>query len=212
MLLQGHIDALTACGFVEGWAFDAEDPGRPLSVCVLAEGTEVAAGLANLYRWDLADAGYGTGWCAFRLRLAVEARSLADTALTLLHPPSATAIAPAAPAAIRPEDDPAITHLEAVIRDDPTCVRAIEQLRGCARLFDVFIDLAGIDAFVNAAYLYILGRPADETGLAHYAASLRDGSMIPYDVLRILHACDEFDAATRLLIAPPEPGFAFHRP
>jgi hypothetical protein len=90
-------------------------------------------------------------------------------------------------------------------------VRSIEQLRGCGQAFANFIATEGVAEFVRAAYVYILGRRADETGMALYTGLLQDGSLQPYELLRALHDSEEFRSAPRLLIAPPEPGFVFQR-
>ena len=47
-------------------------------------------------------------------------------------------------------------------------------------------------AFVAACYERLLGRPADEAGLAHYTARLADGSLTRDSLEDILRASDEF--------------------
>ena len=69
MTAAGHVDALTSSGYLEGWAHDPERPGHALEIAVLVQDREVGRGLANRFRWDLADVGCGIGWCAFRLRV-----------------------------------------------------------------------------------------------------------------------------------------------
>ena len=53
---------------VAGWAFDAAQPGAPVSLEVLVDGAVVAQVLARSHRADLAAAGLGAGRCAFEVR------------------------------------------------------------------------------------------------------------------------------------------------
>lgn len=102
--------------------------------------------------------------------------------------------------------------LAAVTETDPTVLRSVDQLRGCGALFERYVAANGADAFVRAAFVYMLGRPVDAGGLATYTALLAGGELSPYGVLTALHGSDEFRAAPRLLCAPTEPGFVFAAP
>ncbi len=99
--------------------------------------------------------------------------------------------------------------LAEVSRTDPTIVLAVDQLRGCGALFERYLKLNGVEAFVRAAYVYILGRPVDSDGLQTYVPLLTSGELSAYGVLNALQDSDEFRAARRLLGAPTEPGFVF---
>lgn len=211
-MFRGRIDAVTSSGYVEGWAFNPDAPMRPLAVSVLAGHRVVARGIANRYRWDLVDAGYGTGWCAFRLKLSVSVNRLRWQALSLWDLSRRTEIREADAAPPLAEDqEPALSSLDDIIADDPTVVHAIEQLRGCGTAFSDFIATEGVDEFVRAAYAYVLGRPTDAAGLTSYTAALRGGSLSPYGLLKALYDDNEFRSTPRHLIAPPEPGFVFNR-
>jgi uncharacterized protein YceK len=109
------------------------------------------------------------------------------------------------------DHEPGVSVLEEVIASDPTLVRSIAQLSGCNTVFADFVAAQGVQAFVRAAYVYILGRPADASGLATYSALLQDGLLPPYELLKALHESEEFRSMPRLLIAPSEPGFVFQR-
>ena len=83
-MIRGHLDALTPGGVAEGWAFDAADRDRVLTVQLLdPEDAEIGLGFAGLYRADLAEAGFRHGWCAFRLRLSRPAEALRGLRLSL---------------------------------------------------------------------------------------------------------------------------------
>jgi hypothetical protein len=208
-VLQGHLDAITSSGYVEGWAYDPNDPLRPLVVSVLTGGKELGQGIANLYRWDLVDAGCGTGWCAFRLRLSEPVGNVIRQTLILSEMSSRMEIYRTSyiPKAEDNEIYPSV--LEEVLLSDPTLVHSINQLRGCSKILSDFIDAAGLDAFVRTAYIYILGRPVDASSLASDLVRLQIGAISPYEFLKALYDCEEFRSVPKLLIAPTEPGFAF---
>jgi hypothetical protein len=211
MTSHGHLDAITQSGFVEGWALDAALPWRSLAVAVQAGEDVVAHGVAHRYRWDLIGIHGSTGWNAFRLRLCRPAASLIDTPLTLLASESGDAILSRAPPLLEDAEAP-LADLARLVAADPTLVHDIDHLRGCAPLFAGFIDAAGLEAFIAAAFVYVLGRPADPAGRAHYAACLRDASLAPFELLRTLHDSAEYRAAPRPLAAPTDPGFPFLMP
>ncbi len=197
-MFHGRIDAVTSSGYVEGWAFNPVAPLRPLSVAVLAGQKEVAQGIANRYRWDLADAGCGNGWCAFRLRLSSSVSRLRWQSLSLWDLARQTEIQPADTTVPLAEDhEPGLSALDDIIAADPTVVHAIEHLRGCGPAFEDFIATEGVDEFIRAAYVYILGRRADATGIALYTPKLQDGSLAPYDLLKTLYDSDEFRSAAQ---------------
>ncbi len=211
-MLRGHIDALTSSGYIEGWAFDDEAPLQPLVVCVMAGSAEVALGIASRYRWDLAeDGGFGTGWCAFRLRVSGPAEALRDQPLALLEASAQIEIQPPVAATLAEDSDMNLSELDAIVLADPTLVHRIEQLSGCGRVFADFIAAAGLEAFVRAGYVYVLGRPADHAGMSAYVTRLGNQSIAPWDFIKELYDSAEFNAAPRLLAAPSEPGFAFRR-
>ncbi len=211
-VLQGHLDAITAAGYVEGWAFDSAAPLRSLTVSVRAGDAEMAHGIANRYRWDLADAGCGTGWCAFRLKLAAAVANLVDQPLLLCEAATGCEILRSPRLPLADDSEPELSSLEEVVLSDPTLVQSIEQLKGCGAVFADFIAAAGVENFVAAGYVYVLGRPADRQGLAIYAAYLLRGTITPWEFLRALYDSDEFRATPRLLTAPCEPGFVFYHP
>src|ERR1700683_3089046 len=91
-MLRGHLDSITSLGYLEGWAFDQENPMRALDISVLRDGDEIASGIAMLFRKDLSDAGIGLGWCAFRLGLTVPAEGIEPGTFQLLERTSGESI------------------------------------------------------------------------------------------------------------------------
>jgi glycosyltransferase involved in cell wall biosynthesis len=68
MPLKGGIDLLDRHG-VQGWVQETDDPDNPVSLLVRVDGQVTTRTLANLYRFDLENAGIGNGRYGFALKL-----------------------------------------------------------------------------------------------------------------------------------------------
>lgn len=212
-MYRGYLDTVTSSGFVDGWAFDDGRPTQPLLVSIrVDDDEEVAAGFANRYRADLAAAGCGTGFCAFHLRINGAISRLRRMRSTLVIVPDAVTVFSADGLPLNNENEPTLRRIEDVTLHDPTSLRGIDELAGCAALFDQIIKTSGPGAFVRAAYVYVLGRPADPAGFTHYSRMLTRRELAPFDLLRVLYDSTEFRGAPRLLPTPTEPGFVFAAP
>ncbi len=195
-------------GFIVGWALDEQCAWRPLDVRVRCDGNWIASGMAYQYREDLLVAGVGTGWCGFSLHTQLDPDEAARSTLYLVDQ-SGAVITRAERPAILTEDARQANTLADIVTADPTVAGSIEQLRCCDALFAGFVRQHGIEAFVRTTYVYVLGRPADETGLAMYANRLRRGIHTPFELLRILAGSDEFAQRHRTLTAPTQPSFPY---
>jgi|BEDMetMinimDraft_2_1075160.scaffolds.fasta_scaffold01993_2 hypothetical protein len=80
----GHFDALEE-GVASGWALDRSAPHQPLAVIITSGGTVVAEGRADLFRPDVAEAGFGAGRAGFRITLPL-ARALREAGEISAHP------------------------------------------------------------------------------------------------------------------------------
>jgi hypothetical protein len=210
-LVRGSLDAIISTGYVEGWAFDDTALLKPLTVSVLESGRLLAQGIANLYRSDLVEAGHGTGWCAFRLKLSELPNDAGTRTLSLWDMSSRREICRNVPPwRVQDGEKNGLPTLEDVIFSDPTIVHSIEQLRGCNSAFATFIEAEGIDKFVHYAYVYMLGRPGSASAHLSDTMRLRTGSLTPYELLRNLCESEEFRSSPRLLMSPSEPSFVFH--
>ncbi len=69
--VKGHVDAMRGL-FLTGWAFDPENPDTPVTVELLSNGKTIARAQANLFRGDLQQLKFGSGHCAFALRLPAD--------------------------------------------------------------------------------------------------------------------------------------------
>jgi len=209
---RGHLDLLDSTGFYEGWACDDDKPTEPLSVSVVnPDDEEMASGHAHLYRPDLAAAKCGVGWCFFRLRSDQPVSRLRETPVRLFARQSRQVLFTTEKINYleRPKDFGILNSVEEVAREDPTFIKSVDQLAGCQDLFDSFISLWGIDAFVRRAYVYVLGRPADVGALELYVGLIRNAFISPFTMIRTLAASAEFRSRTRTLVAPSAAGFPF---
>jgi len=208
-MMHGHIDVVTSSGYIDGWATDTDHPTRPLALAILAGNGEVAHGVANRYRADLVDAQIGTGWCSFRFRASGPVGILRRSQLALVVLPDYKEIFRTDSPVIVESSDLQIRSVKELMGSDPTLVNSVEQLRGCGFIFSRLIQSSDIDVFVRAAYTYMLNRPADPMGLAHYSRLIMGGELTPFGLLEVLEDSDEFHSAPRMLIAPTQPGFIF---
>ena len=207
--LRGHLDVLLSSGFISGWACDNDRPLQPLTIAVLSGGAEIAFAIANHYRPDLADAGCGTGWCAFRGRLVVPVSQLRGMPLSL-HEVVTGQVLHSVPEL--PELDmpvPPASTVGDIIAQDPTLLGDISRLKGCGRVLDAFIRQHGVEEFVRAAFLYVLNRPVDHPAMTAYTNLIRQGRQEPLNVLRELADSAEYRAKPGTLVAPCHPSFPF---
>jgi len=208
-VLRGYIDSVTSLGYVEGWAYDTDEPAKTLEVALLLGNTEVAWGLAHRFRADLMEAAFGVGWCAFRLRLGVFIEQFIKGPVRLIERPSATEICVSANI-LQVEDVEALApSIESLALADPTVLAGIWQLKRCEPLFMDFIARRGIDAFLSIAYAYVLGRPIDGEALSHYTRAIRQATLSPFAILEILEKSDEFQARPKAMAAPSSEVFPF---
>lgn len=208
-MLRGYLDVVTSSGHIEGWAYDSEDPLAAVRVRIIADDDhELGVGTAHGYREDLAAAGHAAGWCAFRIRLK-ESTGVRTFGLVVVDHEGGEVILhrQAVPYAVR-EETP-IGSLSELLASDPTLIDSLEQLRGCNPLFERFIKTKGPAAFVGAVYVYLLGRPADGTGLNAYQTHLRSKRVSPYELLRTIADSDEYRSCPRHHWAPTAPAFPF---
>lgn len=207
--LRGHMDCVTTTGYIEGWAMNLAELVRPLEVSIVQDGAEIGWGLAHRYREDLVGAGCGTGWCAFRIKISGIPDQVANAPIQLLERSSGGEIHYLDSLRYVEEEAPEITSIAALTEQDPTMIRTIDQLAGCQQLFARYIQNYGVEPFVRAAYVYVLGRPADDSGLNHYSGWLRKSAITPLALLATLTDCDEFRGKSRSLAAPISVAFPF---
>jgi hypothetical protein len=209
-VLKGYVDGIGSSGYIEGWAFDPEAPLHALTIAILDDkASELAWGLAHLYREDLAAAGFATGWCGFRVKSAFPINRLGTRALTLVDRGSGNKILRRYPVPQAEDRDAVLSTISEIVASDPTMTTSIFQLKGCDDIFARYLKAHGVDALVRAAYAYVLGRPVDASGLASYGQLIREKSLSPFQLLATLSESDEFHSRQHLLAAPNSAAFPF---
>jgi len=209
-VLRGHLDTITVSGFIEGWALNISVPLQPLLIAILdGDGTEIARGRADRFRPDLSENALSPGWNGFRVRASVSLLDYRERGLSLYECASERVLHQSKKIKLLEEHDHALTSIEEVISVDPTVLSDIEQLRGCESILGQFLHAKGVEAFIRAAYVYILGRSADREGIGLYGKLLRQAALTPFGLLRTLADSDEFRSRPRQLIVPTMAGFPF---
>jgi hypothetical protein len=170
---------------------------------------ELAQGVAHGFRDDLADAGCAGGWCAFRVRLDAPAAGFRLQGLTVAQRNTRASIVRRESIPYLVSEERPIRTLVDLIASDPTLIKSLTQLRGCNKLFADFIRVKGPDAFVRTAYAYLLGRPADISGLRGYRNHLRAGMATPYELLLLMTDSEEYRGRPRQHCAPTTAAFPF---
>jgi hypothetical protein len=208
-LLKGCIDVISSAGFLDGWALDDTQPLKPLHIVARAIDRDIASGVANRYRHDLAIPGFSTGWCSYRIKLSATLLDLQDRPISLHDLETGEELVNLIPqVALEPEDD-TLRNIPEIVKSDPTIIQYVEQLSGCDEIFHGYIEYYGLDEFVRCAFRYVLGRPGDLPGVDAYCSHLRDQSLSPFGLIRALYESDEFRIKDIQLAAPPAPGFPF---
>ena len=209
MSLRGCLDSITSSGFAEGWAYDTAAPLHSLTVSIRHGQEEVAQALAHLYLRDLAEAGCGTGWCAFRARLTIEPQTARELPLGLIAQDTGDVLQEPRMLGFLNDNDASITSVAGLVEHDPTCLGPIERLGGCTETVVSFVQQYGVEAFVQSAYVYVLGHAADKVGAAAYTNLIRQSLLEPVDLLKILSDSEIYRARRHMLSAPGTPGFPF---
>lgn len=207
--MRGFLDSLTYGGYFEGWAFDPLRPLHALKVAVMADGRCVAQGRAHLFRRDLMEAQCGTGWCALRLRHDTAVELPTNPVFTLVDHESGTVLHESRHLAAIADPEREDTTIEKFCASDPTLITDIGQLRGCEGEFTKFIRKHGVDYFLRTAYIYVLGRPADDDGLIQYGRLLRLSKISSVEIIEALASSDEYKRTRRELVCPNAREFPF---
>jgi hypothetical protein len=210
-MLRGYLDAVTSSGHIEGWAYDTETPFAGLRIAIVDHNNQLLGrGFARGFREDLLAADIAGGWCAFRIKLTGATTGVPIFGLGSIDADGRTELIlrQSVPYVVR-EEEP-IRAVQSLLESDPTRINSLRQLVGCEELFNDFIRVNGPDAFIRRAYLYLLERPADASGLAAYMKHLKAKKVGPYALLVALADSEEYRSRERQHPAPASPAFPFH--
>jgi hypothetical protein len=88
-------------------------------------------------------------------------------------------------------------------------IEDFEALTGFREIVERFLANRGVLTFVDYAYCYMLGRPADVDGLASYAAQINEGALGPMELLKALFTSSERLSSGWRPPSPVNPSFPF---
>jgi hypothetical protein len=155
------------------------------------------------------EAGCGTGWCAFRFRIDPRIEGNLVGPIQLLDRRSRVVLHALEKMTTIQDTEVPINTVDALTSTDPTLISGVWQLRGCEQLLLKFIRTHGVEAFVRAAYIYVLGRDADDSGRAMYSRCIRQSTLSPVGILEVLADSEEYRSRTRQLGTPNSSTFPF---
>lgn len=206
---HGELDYSSAEDSFVGWA-RATLPGPPSEVTILRNGQPIATAVADLYRLDLIALGVGHGHFGFRVLRGRDCPA-GKARFTLTERRSGLVFDGAVDVALRPgryrndrvlkvEDllTPRRTWTEPEVVANLDCLEPEAQWR---RL--------GSRGFVEAAFLFVLGRPADDGGRARYVTALDTRELTPYDILKTLFGSQERARSGPILVSPLDAKYPF---
>jgi hypothetical protein len=188
----------------------APDGGQLPSAVILSAGERtLSVSIATAFSGIAKAEGMRDGWCGFELsglqqalaygpcgeiRCAVTNRSL----ITL----DDEAIASAASLA-----SPGIT-IES-LRDEIRRDSGTDDLDGVWPFAEAFFQEKGPRAFIDASYLYILGRSGDPGGLSSFENAVKSGAALR-QVWHAMAGSEEFkEKGSKIFLGPFDPGFPF---
>jgi hypothetical protein len=205
----GFLDCITVDGFVEGWAKSREDDFDTAQVGIVFDKKVIGVGLANLFRPDLSSVAVGHGWHAFRICVNADFGKLKSVPLFLIEMRDRSLLSarelPVPPAGIaRPP-----VSTEVVINDNSLHVTDIRSIAGFSKIMDAFVRSNGAERFVERAYCYVLGRPADPDGSKQYSALIASQQLTPLGMIEILFKSEERTLAKWPMLPPSDPSFPF---
>jgi len=209
-MIRGRLETIYSQGYLEGWAYDPDELGRPVLVEVVdASGASVAMGLALGYREALAQAGLAGGWASFRLRVHRPAAALRGVGLVLIDPASGEKIFSADSVPFLEGWTPEFEERGQALFDDPFTLERVAQLAGLTDVFAAYLAANGPETFVAACFLYLLERPADREGSAIHTRLLTEKTLGPFELMEMMSECKEFKSRPRKLASPKAPAFPF---
>jgi hypothetical protein len=207
-LFHGAIDKVSSTGYVEGWVASKKHYFEAVAFCVVCDGKPIGTGIANRFRADLLSRRIGHAWHGFRVRIngLQDPPKLLTLSLVELKTLSLiSAVQLSCPKAFR------VSRLDVdeLLSDANLEVEEISSLKLAEPTFDDFIRRNGVEEFVDCAYCYVLGRPADPSGREHYAKLISSREITPLAFLAALFDSDERRDSRWPVLAPSDPGFFF---
>ena len=198
--LVGHLDGCDHGYEVGGWVYDAAKPDRVCLVQARLDGKPLLQVEAGLERPDLRAFGIRPD-CGFRITLPAGVFDGTLRSLELFAVPENARLGPALPVVGVISDHKPYPKRFSV----DTILRAQDGAVDFDKVFPTeFLAVHGARAAVAYAYLWLLKRPVDADGWAHYSEKILANEMTLGDLLRALNDSEECRKARRAGIDPVE--------
>ncbi len=140
----------------------------------------------------------------------IEPQAAREVPLALLAKESGEVLQPPRILGFLQDNDAPIISVAELIEQDPTSLGPIDRLGGCKEIVASFVKRHGAATFVQVAYVYMLGQPADKDGASAYTNLIRQSLLEPLELLKILSNNEHFQSRKHVLSAPGTPAFPFH--
>lgn len=206
---HGELDYTSADDCFVGWARPSR-PGPPSEIAILRNGEQIAVAVADLYRLDLIALGIGHGHFGFRVLRGANCPA-GKARFSLVERKGGAAFDGASDVSLQPgryrrdrvlkvEDllTPRRTWTEPEVVANLDC---LEPETNWQRL--------GSRGFVEAAFQFVLGRPADDGGRTRYVTALDTRELTPFDILKTLFNSQERARSGPVLVSPLDAKYPF---
>lgn len=206
---QGELHYIGGDDCFIGWARPRE-PGPACEVTILREGQPIATAVADIYRPDIVQLGIGHGHFGFRILRSTQCPA-GKAHFSLVERRSGGGFEGAVDITLQiaryrrdkvltVEDllTPRTTWTEAEVVGNLDCLEP-----------EATWKRMGSRRFVEAAFLFVLGRPADDGGRARYTSALDTAELTAYDVLKTLFGSSERARSGPPLLSPLDAKYPF---
>jgi hypothetical protein len=206
---QGELHYLSSDDCFVGWA-RPQQPGPACEIMILRDGEPISTAVADIYRPDIMQIGIGHGHFGFRILRSSQCPA-GKARFNLVERRSGVAFEGAASIALQVaryrrdklltvEDllTPRTTWTEAEIVANLECLEPEATWRRM-----------GSRRFVEAAFLFVLGRPADDGGRNRYVSALDTSELTAYDILKTLFGSQERASSGPPLLSPLDAKYPF---
>jgi hypothetical protein len=199
--LEGAIDHFAPDMRIQGWARNIADQFAIIRVGIAADDRLVAIGKANRFRPDLFEKNVGHGWYGFALRPSrpLDWEGIGEFRLIDLD---ARMLIGSYRLPLPAKFNPPRVDLRQLNLIPNEFLVDVGHLRGFAPLLEHYVAHYGSETFVDHAYCFVLGRPADDDGLRTYSRQIAGGQLRPVELLKILLDSEEARRSCRRLPSP----------
>lgn len=182
---------------------------RPSAVILAAGDRFLGVSIAGGFSEDAKAAGLRHGWCGFELLGLQHALALGPRGEVRCAATNRSLITLDDDAIASAANSPFIRITVEALRAEALRENLTEDIEAIWPFAEAFFQEKGPRAFIDASYVYLLGRPSDPDGRSDYETKLAAGSG-PRDIWLEFIECDEFkNTGIKFFPGPYDPDFLF---